>query len=373
MKKRNLTTIFSAFACAAVMFVAGCGRSPSSAAFALPDYGMLDFHTDLQTGYLTDSRDSILTYADGMKELSRPEALHLEWDDLGAARYVVELSLKGDFSDTMQYETLTPSVDLYNLLVMSAYSWRVTAVDEAGGTESSQENVFMTGPAPRNLYVDGITNVRDLGGWATEQGGLVKQGMIFRCGRLNRSSVKEPEIEITEEGIRTMKEELGVRMEIDLRLPTDPTGNNGAGEVGGISQSPLGDGVAYHNVALTWESAGNLLLVNQASVREFFRLAADEKNYPFIFHCNIGTDRTGLFSILINGLLGVAEEDLYRDYLFSNFANIGGSREVERLNNYLGTIKEASGNTFSEKVENALLSIGVLQEHLDSLKAIMSE
>ena len=41
-----------------------------------------------------------------------------------------------------------------------------------------------------------------------------------------------------------------------------------------------------------------------------------------LLHCSIGTDRTGVICFLINALLGVSEEDLYKDYLFSMFGMI---------------------------------------------------
>ena len=109
-------------------------------------------------------------------------------------------------------------------------------------------------------------------------------------------------------------------------------------------------------------------------ITKVFEVLADENNYPLFFHCSIGTDRTGLISFLVNGLLGVNEEDLYRDYLFSNFGDIGSDRKLEDiLEDYVNLIKEQNGSSLQEKVENFLLDLGVKQNHLDSIKNIMLE
>ncbi len=108
-----------------------------------------------------------------------------------------------------------------------------------------------------------------------------------------------------------------------------------------------------------------------AAILSFFEFIADENNYPIIFHCSIGTDRTGFFAFLVNGLLGVRQEDLYRDYLFSNFSNIGSRRTAGNISSYVNTIQTYQGSTLSERIENCLISIGVSKKHLDSVRKIM--
>lgn len=331
----------------------------------------VEIHTELQLSYLTGDYRDISTYATGDKELSRPVPLTLSWvaepknADDEILSYVFEYATKEDFSDSLQYATAERSYDVINLAVGTEYYWRVTAKLESGGQATSPVSTFTTADrGPRNLYVDGVTNVRDLGGWATSDGGRVKQGLIYRCGRLNKSETETPVIEITDDGIWTMLSDLGVRTEIDLRTKDNH-------EAGGITSSPLGELVDYRNVELEWNN-DNYLLNNLDSVREFFEIASDEASYPLIFHCNIGTDRTGMFAFLINGLLGVSEEDLYRDYLFSNFANIGGERGLSNIqNNYLKTVKAAAGETLSEKIRNCLIDCGVPSSQLDAVVNIL--
>lgn len=245
------------------------------------------------------------------------------------------------------------------------YYWRVIADLGTEGKSISDSSSFKTeSDAPRNLYVDGVTNMRDLGGWKCGDDSRVKQGLLYRCGRLNKSAVDEVTIEITDEGKKTMKEELGVRSEIDLRKTND-------NEVGSITESPLGSDVQYFSCPMEYDG-DNLLTDNKKMIAEIFSILANKDNYPIIYHCNIGTDRTGLISFLVNGLMGVSEEDLYRDYLFSNFGKINSARSLRYINAYVTTIKKYSGATLQEKTENCLVALGIAKADIDSMRAILT-
>lgn len=331
-------------------------------------------HTSAQRNYVDGDYTKISTYAKGAEELSRPQAVNFSWSAGNngvtalAESYTVEISLTEDFAESVKYETCETQIDVYNLLLGSLYFWRVTANLGGGQNSTSSVSLFTTSAtAPRNLYIDGITNARDLGGWETSNGS-VKQGMIYRCGRLNESKCADVNIEITDKGIKEMKEVLGVKTEVDLRKSDN-------GETGGITSSPLGNGVKYVNIPMDGTMGSNCLTDAKyhPAIKQFFTLLADESNYPIAFHCDIGTDRTGFFAFLINGLAGVAEEDLYRDYLFSNFGNIGGSRSLTNIKSYVDTIKNSQGESLSDKIEYCLINtVGVKKSEIDALRAIMT-
>lgn len=81
-----------------------------------------------------------------------------------------------------------------------------------------------------------------------------------------------------------------------------------------------------------------------------------------------------MLAFMINALLGVPEEELQKDYVFSNFGNIGGKRPVENLleSDYYNTIMQTKGSTLSEKTYNCLVDTGVPAEDLDALIRIMT-
>lgn len=314
---------------------------------------VIDFHTADQAAYLAADYKLYKAYANGTEEKSipNPTVLTLSEDRNGET---VTLSLNEDMTDAKTAIVTDSSASFYNLLLGETYYYQV-GDDEVRSFVSS-------GTAPRNLYVDGVTNVRDLGGWSTADGGKVRQGMIYRCAKLTASETGEAMI--TEAGIATMRDELGVKTEIDLRTVAD-------NEYGGITESILGDGVTY--MSLPIESGGNIILLNKDELKDIFAVFGDESNYPIAFHCSIGTDRTGMIAFLINGLMGVAEEDLYRDFLFSNFGEIGKMRAPSIIKTYMDTVEMSKGADLGEKIYNYLVDAGVASSDLDSLMSIMED
>lgn len=321
-------------------------------------------HTKKQASYLNKPLSSFPLYANGKKEKSRPEPVSFTWqyNGSGDTSYILRLSESETMENAVEYTSESESISIYNLKLDTVYYWTVSA-----GEETSSVSKFTTDKTPpRNLYVDGITNVRDLGGWECENGTRTKQGLIFRCGRLNESSAETPVIEITDAGKKTMLADLGIRTEIDVRKTAD-------GETGAITASPLGDKVTYYSCPMEWE--GNTFLDNRTELLKVFEILSKEESYPLIFHCNIGTDRTGMIAYLVNALLGVPEESLYRDYLYSNFGNIGGTRTLKNVESsgYYEAVHSADGDSLSEKTYNCLLDFGVPKEQLDSIISILSE
>lgn len=326
----------------------------------------VELHTEKQSKFLNGKYRSAYLYANGTKEKSRPEPVEFRWAyaqaQAGVTQYTLSISESPDMQNAMSCTTGEQSILVYNLKIATTYYWTVTA----DGKTSEPVQFATAGDAPRNLYVDGVTNVRDLGGWMTESGTRTKQGMLFRCGRLNESSAKTVNIEITEAGKKTMLDLLGVKTEIDIRKVEN-------GETGGITASPLGDTVTYYSIPMEWE--GDTFNGNHDELLRVFSILADEANYPVIFHCNIGTDRTGQIAYLVNALLGVSEADLCKDYLFSNFGKIGGQRHPSGLEDsvYYQSVAAAEGSTLQEKAYNCLVGFGVPRAQLDSIIRILSE
>jgi len=333
-------------------------------------------HTDLQAAYLSDSDVySVLEYADqeGTVELGRPVPITLSWtvetlDEVGVRSFVVRVATNPKL--TRPKSTVLPktknSLEFCNAMIGTTYYWNVTVNGTDGVAYVSPTASFTTeAQGPRNLSVDGVTNVRDLGGWATEDGGRVRQGKLYRGGRLVENG-SASNVLITEDGIKTLRDELGVRSEIDLRLKS---------KLGGLTASPLGDKVNFYSRPMSddW-SVMFSSEENFQSIREIFALLADESNYPVYFHCSIGTDRTGLIAWLVNGLCGVSEEDLWRDYLFSNFGKINNTRTTGIRKVYVNKLEAAEGATFAEKIYNYLRdTVGVAESDLQAVIGILKE
>ena len=72
-------------------------------------------------------------------------------------------------------------------------------------------------------------------------------------------------------------------------------------------------------------------------------------------------------------ILGAKQEDIYRDYLFSNFGDIGGNRTTMNVLGFSLFIATQEGADLKEKAENYLINLGVTIEEINSFRRIMIE
>ena len=323
----------------------------------------------------------------------------LSWKQNESSFYTVYLSENQTFEDATVEKVFgyTPMLDLYNLLPGTTYYWKVKGTysgdESAVGTFTTEESKV------RTIYVDGVSNARDLGGYETTTG-KVNYGLLYRGGKLNGTTSGEA---ITEEGKSEMLDSLKIKTEIDLRS---------TGDDGGQTENAIGGGVNYIKIPLgqyanildyeTWssldksEKSGNFDANNKNAIKQIFELLADKNNYPIYFHCNAGADRTGTLALLINGLLGVDEQSLIKDYELTTISrygkrlrssltednkaftetgvmqNDGGNYVAMGL--FIDSLKSAytDGGDINEAIYNYLIEyIGLSNDTLDKIKSIM--
>lgn len=320
-------------------------------------------HSDLQELFVSGKSSDALKEARGVKALDVPNPVKLSWvDNTGkkADSYTIKISEDKSFKECDKYSSKTAEYSLYNLKIGTVYYWQVTGTYGNETVESDVISFTTENRAPRVIYAPGVINFRDVGGWKTEDGGSVKQGLLYRCAKLNDHNTGKTLI--TAEGKEVMLGELGIKSEMDLRRKD---------QTGGLKGSVLGKEANYFLCAMT--SDGNILLDNSGAIVEAFKVLGNEKNYPVAFHCSIGTDRTGVIAFLVLNLLGVSKENIYSDYMFSNFANIGSSRNHATPKNYFSIIDSFSGANLAEKTYNYLLSIGCAKADLDNVIKILKQ
>lgn len=341
-----------------VFIISGCNKKKDSNTFVYNDieFTIYSIMNDKQKEAYDAGYNKANVYAKGSKELSKPNPIHLEFDK---ELSYIKLSLDKSFIDFIKVEVKDKSVDLVNLYINKPYYYQGFGSDDKELTDI--KGLIIENIAPRTLDIDGLTNSRDLGGWMIGSDKQVKQGLLYRTSKLTADETGE--VLITSKGIEVYKNELLIKTELDLRLDTD-------GEQGGITESVV-NGVTY--ISYPMVSGGNLLILDKDLFKDLFVILSNEDNYPLNFHCSIGTDRTGVVAFLINGLLGVSKEDLYRDYLFSNFGVIGKPRTSATIDDYLLELKKYEGSTLSEQIENYLINVGVSQDNIDNLKRILIE
>lgn len=297
------------------------------------------------------------------QELSWPNPVRLKWKLKGAKAksYVISLSTDKNSKTPHIYKTKDSFKDIYNLKTGAEYYWSVKA-------KCGKENVvsdtfkFKTKPGVRTLKIIGVSNVRDMGGWKV-QGGTIKQGLIYRSGNIDA---------IAPAGKKQMQNDLGVKTDFDLRK---------AGEGTAGSTSPLGKEVKYINLGGVYYNSIIQDELNYHTLVKEFRVLANKKNYPLLYHCAIGRDRTGTLGFLLMGLLGASKQDMYREYELSNFSLAGCSgksqpitleKRVTRLFDLVDDHGKKS-NTFAEKTELFLKDAGVSGKDINKVRQNLVE
>lgn len=352
-------------------------------------------NTKEQLDYLNTTNPSVLSdEIKGSKELSHPQPVSLKWTcSKPTSLYRVILSENEDYSSPVVYKTEKDSLEIYNLKVNTKYYVEIRNFEN----DVSLKTSFTTVGKVRNLYIDGVTNVRDLGGKEGENKKKIKQGLLFRGGRLNNSypegsgkngtdySKKDTtaycyEREITDAGIQEFKK-LGIINEIDLRKED---GNGFPGDAETEKTFDNIQGVTYNAMPMG-KSDPLADSTNKKALVNIFEFLKEEKNYPLYFHCNIGTNRTGTVAMLLEGLCGVSEEEMLKDYMFSNFGTICASyrqydeeeepraetSDVTVTNEVYDRIVNGIGDTISEKTISVLKQAGVSEETALKVKNIL--
>lgn len=328
-------------------------------------FQIFTIHTELQNEFLESESNALPSGVNGSAELSLPKPISLvaeqspECSPEDVTSYVLTISETPDFSYPLVYTSGDNTFDVYNLKINTKYYYTTTNVTVENNYESDVKNFIIRENYIRNIKLDGVTNARDLGGWNIGGGKSVQQGLVYRTGRLHQNNQKF----ITDEGIKAAKK-LHIRTEIELR--NSPDGNN-------VFSSAIPN-VQYVNCPMEYEKVMEDTS-NYESIKTAIDTFADLANYPIIFHCAIGTDRTGFISFLLNGLAGVSEAGLIKDYLFSNYGNIGSSRNDQAIRNYINLINSRydCADGLSGGIANYLVNtIGVSRENVNKVKSILT-
>ena len=170
----------------------------------------------------------------------------------------------------------------------------------------------------RHLDLEGADNVRDLGGYRTQDGRSTRWQRFLRADSLHRLTPTD----------QTILLDYGVQTIIDLRKT-----NQIEEEPNVFAPSPaveyhhlnfFGDGdLGFEPLPEVTESTRRIVIAHaycfalykrQAAVGRILGTLAGAGNGATLFHCTSGKDRTGMITALLLGLAGVPEETIGSDY-----------------------------------------------------------
>ena len=382
--KKSIYKLFSlSLLGACVCGLTACEADPKSVTFKLGEIVEAEIHSEHQAAYLADpnyNNDGKYSAFAEKEGYSAPVPIYLNWSVTKARSYVVSVSENSDMSDALSYEVKDKKLPFYNAKVNAKYYWTVTANYKSNSFTSEVATFTTKDTTLRNIFVDGVDNVRDIGGYKTASNKVVKQGLVYRSGQMNEDKVSDMQVSATDDGLRVLKEQLKIKTDVDLRKNVEIDGTI---ENSGQTKSPISDAVTYCSLPMYYDGQNMLehndpekLATNRNSIVEFFDILADSSNYPVIFHCVQGKDRTGMLSYLLGALLGESELDLYRDYLFTNFSrSVGSACKADDITKRYGlTINKVEGDSLSEKTYKYLHEeLGIPEATLNQVIANLCE
>ena len=302
--------------------------------------------------------------------------LYAKWDDfkpvnntlswksnVNATSFDIVVSLDAELTKAVYEETnlAETSYTMVNPFANTHYYWQVTAHTSRGDVKSTIFD-FYSGDYKRTVDIPTISNTRDVGGF-TSQFGTMKQGLIYRSGRLDDFT----------EGGRSALNQLDIQTDLDLR-------NNGEG-----SRNPARLTNYYLKTLQTYYN--NFNDTYRPALIDAVRVFTEPANYPIMFHCAVGRDRTGTLAMILQALCGADKEYIIHDYYTSMWSVTGAyQKEVNELNlqvvnDTLTQLENFGNGSLLTGVENYLKEqmdptthqmVGLTKEEITSIRDIWS-
>jgi protein-tyrosine phosphatase len=174
---------------------------------------------------------------------------------------------------------------------------------------------------PHSIVLDGASNVRDIGGYRTENGKRVRRGLVYRSAAL--AKLTEADLAVIHAlGLRTICDFRGVeesgRAPTIIRdvpivaLPIEPTVGAGLRDILATKEA-TGEAL----FAVLERAYAAYALSSNAQYQRLFGLLL-EGGTPLLFHCSAGKDRTGFGAAMLLTALGVSWDVVVADFEATN-------------------------------------------------------
>ena len=159
----------------------------------------------------------------------------------------------------------------------------------------------------------------------------------------------------------------GIKTDLDLRSDE---------ETYGLKSSPLGKGVKYVQVPATFYGDYYSSDKSRALFKRCFDVFLDDANYPILFHCRGGADRTGSLAFIPNALLGVSEDELDNDFLMTRYSIKWKGEPFGNKTRYLkfvNGLKALPGKTLADKAASYCRQCGITDKDISRFRGKMLE
>lgn len=267
-------------------------------------------------------------------------------------------------------DTVTPggTYTIYNLIPGEVYTY--TVYDALG--QAVQTGSLKPCGAIRMIYLNSKHNFRDLGGWKAN-GGKIRYGRLIRGAAL----LTNENPNVSESDLAILSERVGVKCEIDLRKADEICGEDGTHGTEDDIDHTLIPGASYtrycinsYNGSITRNKSGYKNLVK--ALRTIMNNAVAGKTT--YFHCQVGADRTGTVAFMLEGLLGVSQSNMDKEYELTSF-NSGTYRprnsKTRKYKQLVSYMKSVPGKTWEDKFIQWFSCAGFTTREMNAFRKAM--
>ena len=177
----------------------------------------------------------------------------------------------------------------------------------------------------KKLLLPSVSNFRDLGGYSNKKGLKIKKHTIYRSNFFSKIN-KRDLIKLKGLGVKTIIDFRGGKESkmneykdypnLAINLHSQPIETNSSKEL--YELFTLGKPTEKKVKELMINSYKEYALNFAEKYKFFFRLLTNKNNFPLVFHCTAGKDRTGFASALLLYSLGMSHKTIQKDYLITN-------------------------------------------------------
>ncbi|MCD7971532.1 MAG: tyrosine-protein phosphatase [Candidatus Azobacteroides sp.] len=244
----------------------------------------------------------------------------------------------GKGNDTIKWETyplLDKTVKIYSFLNPDYPEFRTfeqelpisegkAIISSSGGRNVRKyyyllfDNTYSNIVSNRVIQVDSVLNVRDLGGYKTEDKKNVKWGKLYRAGHLN----------LKESG-NDLFNSLRVKTIIDFRSDAERRKQKGRRINANVINIPINtDDISsvYDQlkndefgredaIAFVEKAFKSMINDYQTEFSNMFEVMLEPSNYPLLMTCNSGNHKCGVAAALIFSALDIPVSQIIEDYL----------------------------------------------------------
>ena len=255
---------------------------------------------------------------------------------------------------------------VYNLIPGRTYRYGIVSVDSATGRESLlKKGCIATEGRVRYIKTTKyMHNVRDIGGWEGLDGKHIKYGMLIRGSEIMNRDKNLTKYEQAD--YDALVGQVGIEFDLDLRNED---------EVGNFKKSPFG--LEFLRIPLSaYDSIVKKKDRQPAFKKAFLKILSNAREGKCTYlHCQGGADRTGTLVFYIEGLLGVSDSDLCKDYEITSFYYHKERNDPER---YLPMIralqsKYSDAGSIGEAIHRSANDMGITDANIQELRSLFLE